>query len=52
MTTSLPLPVPAGEKALVSIKLKKGGCFTAGTIVEVRLHSAIGLDYPESTVLD
>ena len=52
ITTPLPVFVPTGQDTFISLQLKKDGGFTSGTTVEIKLHSAVGQDYPRSITLD
>ncbi len=52
ITTSLPAFIPTGRDTSVSLQLKQGGHFTSGTTIEIKLHSAVGQDYPRTITLD
>lgn len=51
-STTLPVPIKAGQSAALSLDLKQGGAFTSGTTIEIKMHSANGQDYPKSLTLD
>lgn len=45
------LPVKAGDSASITIKVKAGAPFTAGTSIEVKIHTAAGQEYPKTITL-
>jgi len=52
VTTTLPLTIRTGRENSVNLQLRKGGSFTAGTTIEIRLLSASGLEYPKTVTLN
>jgi len=56
--TQLPSSIPSGSTLTVKLLLRKSDPnvkvtpFTAGTTVEIRLHSAAGQDYPKTITLE
>lgn len=47
VTTGIGLSIAIGETQTVIMLLKSGAPFTAGTSIEVKLHSAAGMDYTQ-----
>jgi flagellin-like protein len=50
---SLSIPIPAGSSKVVSISIVPGTSppFTAGTTLDVKIHTAAGKDYPQMVTL-
>ncbi len=47
VTQGINLQTPIGQTKTVIILIKSGAPFTAGTSIEVKLHSAAGMDYTQ-----
>ena len=45
------LPVKAGASASITIEVKANAPFTAGTSIEVKIHTAAGQEYPKTITL-
>lgn len=50
--TVLPLHIASGQTAMFSFEIRRGSDFSAGTIIDIKLHSAIGHMYPRLLMLD
>ena len=49
--TSLPEPLPTGESRTIKISIGSGSGFKSGQIVEIKVHTAAGNEYPKSVQL-
>ncbi|MCY0868379.1 MAG: DUF4352 domain-containing protein [Desulfurococcus sp.] len=50
-TTTPPLSLPAGSNITILITIKKDAGFTSGQMVEIKLHTASGKEYPKMVTL-
>jgi len=49
--TDLPLPLKAGNETSITITIPDGLGFSSGQMVEVKLHTASGKEYPKQVTL-